>query len=293
MRTESEIYSLILKIANDDEHILAVYMNGSRTDEKAEKDIFQDYDIVYVVDETKRFYGDDEFINKFGNILYMQSPDALDLSLGKDVDTESSYGWLMQFDDGVRIDLHVQSAEYAKQAIKQDELCKILLDKHSVIPPIHDSNDSQYHVKAPKQCEFDFVCNEFYWCMNNVAKGIWRDETPYVMEQLNFIIRPQLIKMLSWKIGYENNFSVSVGKSAKRFSKFLSHDTYNKFLQTYPAADKEQMITAAKMMFELFEESAKETAQNFHFVFDEKQAENSFKFFIHAVKLPKGATEIY
>lgn len=53
MRTEQEMLNLILSIAKNDEQIHAVYMNGSRTNPNADKDIFQDYDIAYVVDETK------------------------------------------------------------------------------------------------------------------------------------------------------------------------------------------------------------------------------------------------
>lgn len=49
MRTEEQMMKLILDTAKEDERILAVYMNGSRTNPNAPKDIFQDYDIIYVV----------------------------------------------------------------------------------------------------------------------------------------------------------------------------------------------------------------------------------------------------
>ncbi len=75
MRTEAEMYDLILSIANNDERIRAVYLNGSRTNPNAPKDIFQDYDVVYVVNEAKPFIEDKEWINLFGEILYMQYPD--------------------------------------------------------------------------------------------------------------------------------------------------------------------------------------------------------------------------
>ncbi len=55
MRTENEMYNLILEIAKNDDRIKAVYMNGSRTNENVPKDIFQDYDIVYVAEDTKSF----------------------------------------------------------------------------------------------------------------------------------------------------------------------------------------------------------------------------------------------
>ncbi len=53
MCSEEETYGLIMDIAKADERILAVYMNGSRTNPNVPKDLFQDYDIVYVVKETK------------------------------------------------------------------------------------------------------------------------------------------------------------------------------------------------------------------------------------------------
>lgn len=41
MRTEKEMYDLIINTAKEDERIRAVYMNGSRTNVNAPKDIFQ------------------------------------------------------------------------------------------------------------------------------------------------------------------------------------------------------------------------------------------------------------
>ena len=55
MRAENEMYDLILKIAKNDSRIKAVYMNGSRTNENVPKDMFQDYDIVYVVEDIRSF----------------------------------------------------------------------------------------------------------------------------------------------------------------------------------------------------------------------------------------------
>ena len=38
----------------------------------------------------------------------------------------------MQFRDGNRIDLHVESITHAKEHISDDKLCKILLDKDGI-----------------------------------------------------------------------------------------------------------------------------------------------------------------
>lgn len=75
MRSEQEMMDLILNTAQKDERIRAVYMNGSRTNSNSPKDIFQDYDIVYVVKETDSFIKDEKWINQFGDLLMMQEPD--------------------------------------------------------------------------------------------------------------------------------------------------------------------------------------------------------------------------
>lgn len=72
MRTEQEMFDLILHTAREDARIRAVYMNGSRTNKNVPKDIFQDYDIVYVVTETKPFIEDKSWIDRFGERLFMQ-----------------------------------------------------------------------------------------------------------------------------------------------------------------------------------------------------------------------------
>ena len=56
MRSEEEMMHLILQVAKDDERVRAVYLNGSRTNHNAPKDRFQDYDVVYVVTDTKPYY---------------------------------------------------------------------------------------------------------------------------------------------------------------------------------------------------------------------------------------------
>lgn len=41
--------------ANNDERIRAVYMNGLRANPNVSKDIYQDYDVVFMVTETESF----------------------------------------------------------------------------------------------------------------------------------------------------------------------------------------------------------------------------------------------
>lgn len=253
MRTENEMYNLIFEVAKNDVRIKAVYMNGSRTNENVPKDIFQDYDIVYVVEDTGSFIEDKDWIGIFGEILYMQYPDE---NPNYPSDKKNSYGYLMQFADGIRIDLTIQSVNYALQHIKEDKLCKILLDKENILPEIEAATDCQYWVKKPTKEQCLAACNEFWWCTNNIAKGLWRGEIPYVQDMTNYVVRPQLIRMLDWKAGILTGWTVSTGKSSKYLYKWLSEEEWQMLLSTYFDGNVDNAWKSVFGMCELFENVA-------------------------------------
>ncbi len=290
MRNERTMYQLFMEIANADSRILAVYLNGSRTNSNAPKDIFQDYDIVFVVTETKSFIEDENWICKFGTILYMQKPDE---NPEFPNDKENFYGWLMQFDDGNRIDLHIESVAHAKDHIGDDKLCKVLLDKQSILPEIPEATDKDYHVKKPSQIQFNACTNEFWWCTNNLAKGLWREELPYVQDMANFVVRKELEKMLSWKVGIKTNFCVSVGKSAKYLYKWLDENEYQFYLDTYFCANAEDAWRGIFVMCDLFDSTANDVAEELGYFYNVEEKKAALGFLRHVNRLPKDAKEIY
>lgn len=289
MRTEKEMYNLILDIAKTDERIRAVYLNGSRTNPNVPKDIFQDYDVVYVVTETLPFIEDKEWIMCFGEILYMQYPDE---HPDFPSDKENFYGWLMQFADGNRIDLHVETISHAQVNIMNDSLCKVLLDKDNCLPEMLPSSDKNYWIHKPTLEQYLCTCSEFWWCLNSVAKGLWREEIPYVQDMLNFVVRKQLEKMLAWKVGVMTNFSVSVGKSAKYMYKWLSEQEWEKYLQTYCGADVAAVWQSVECMCSLFVETATWVAEELNYEYNNTEANNGIHFLRIVKDLPKDASEL-
>lgn len=290
MRAEAEMYRLFEEIAQADNRILAIYMNGSRTNPNAPKDIFQDYDVVYVVTDTLPFIADKNWIRQFGEVLYMQYPDEFP---GCQSDRENIYGWLMQFTDGNRVDLHVESLIHAKEHILDDRLCKILYDKDNVLPRIPESTDADHHVKKPTTAQFQACSNEFWWCSNNLAKGLWRGEMPYVQDMANMIVRKQLEQMLAWKVGADTNFSVSVGKSAKYLYRFLSQEEYQTYLDTYFGKDIEAAWEAVFVMCDLMERTTAYVSKKLGYIYNQEEAVAARSFLEHVRRLPEDAKEIY
>jgi aminoglycoside 6-adenylyltransferase len=78
MRSEEEVITLILNVANTDDRIRAVLLNGSRANPGATKDIFQDFDIIYIVTKIDTFLKSHSWIDVFGErlILQLRQPDA-------------------------------------------------------------------------------------------------------------------------------------------------------------------------------------------------------------------------
>lgn len=292
MRSETEMFHLILSVAEKDERIRAVYLEGSRTNSNVPKDIFQDYDFVYLVTETVSFITNFSWIDVFGERLYMQLPEELDKISGQPYDFDNRYGYLIQLADGNRIDFHLQTYDLCLKEIAREGLIEILLDKDNLLPSIPPSNDHFYWVKKPTQNLYHRCCNEFWWVMNNVAKGLWREEITYVMDMINFYLRVELEEMITWYAGTLTGFRRSMGKCNKYLNKYLPTEMWDAFLLTYPRGDVSEIWDSVFVMCGLFEKSASLVGRYFGFKEDTKEAANSLRFLNSVKRLPKDAKEI-
>ncbi|KOS59853.1 aminoglycoside 6-adenylyltransferase [Lysinibacillus agricola] len=293
MRTERKMFDLIIDIAQRDERIRAVYMNGSRTNPNASKDIFQDYDIVYVVMEISTFLKDKNWIRIFGDLLMVQEPDKLDKDLGEDIDFDRRYTYLMLFTDGNRIDLRLQSTEAMLDEYGEDKLTVPLLDKDHILPKISLPSDNDYYVKKPTKEQFDSCTSDFWWCLQNVAKGIWRDELPYAKLMYEETTRDSLNQIVNWWIGIENDFQVSTGKMGKYFKKYLPVSYWNLYKETYSDSDYKHMWDSIFVACELFRILSKDIANHCHFSYPIEDDENMTAFLKHIKELPGDANGIY
>ena len=276
MCVEKEIFDLVKKIANDDERIRAVLMDGSRANPDVPKDKYQDYDIKYFVTDINFFYGNTEWVKeKFGNPLIMQLPESMEILPPSG---DGHFCWLMIFEDGNRIDLSVEFTPY----IDDGEPVVVLLDKDGFFPQLN-INKKYWHIKPPSQKYFYECCNEFWWCLNNVAKGIARDELPYAMKMYNSIVRDMLDKMIEWYIGVNYDFSVSVGKMGKYFKNYLPENYYEKYTTTYSDNNYNHFWESIFSACELFHLTAEIVANYLNITYDQNE-ENGMRKYLNMVK---------
>jgi aminoglycoside 6-adenylyltransferase len=293
MRSESEMMGLILGVAKKDERIRAVTLNGSRANPNAPKDIFMDYDIVYVVTETESFLNEKSWIDAFGERIIMQEPDLLDKMLGRAVDLSKCYGYLMQFTDGNRIDLHIQTLEYTLGNFGTDSLTVTLLDKEAVLPKLAPASDKNYWVEKPSLAQYIAKCNNFWWVAPYCAKGLWRKEILYTNDAMNDYVRDALLQMLSWYVCMDKGFEFSLGKSLKYLGNYLAPELWNRLMTTFNLSDFDSAWNALITACELFNETAPAVGEAFGFVYNKEEAAGSFAFIKHIKELPQTASEIY
>jgi aminoglycoside 6-adenylyltransferase len=261
MRSEQEMYDLILNTARKDERIRAVILNGSRANSNAPRDIFQDFDVVYIVTDVSSFKQDPDWISCFGELMILQTPDDMGDPPPNDW---GGYAYLMQFADGNRIDLGVYPRDRLKE-LKRDSLSVLLLDKDGIIEPFAAANESEYYPKPPTAKQYADCCNEFWWVCPYVAKGWWREEIIYARFILDRIVREQLMKMLVWYIGVKTGFSRNPGKFGKYFKQYLKPELWDLLLQTYADASYEHTWTALDAMVNLFRDIAVPVGEHFGF----------------------------
>jgi aminoglycoside 6-adenylyltransferase len=289
MRSEQEMLELIVDTARNDERIRAVIMSGSRANPDAPRDPFQDFDIVYVVTDVAAFSYNYAWIKRFGELMIMQMPEDMQ---DPPPSNDGSFGYLMQFADGNRIDLGIYPLAKLNE-LGKDSLSLLLLDKDGIIEPFSPASDSDYLPQLPTAKAFSDCCNEFWWVCPYVAKGLWREQIPYAKHMADQVVREQLTKMLTWHIGVKTQFSKSPGKLGKYFKQYLEPDLWAMLLKTYSDADYDNTWEALFDMCDLFRITALYVAEQFGFDYPHGDDERVSAHLRHVRLLPRNAKEIY
>lgn len=273
-RNEKMLINLILNIAKKSNGIKAVIMNGSRANPKAEKDSFQDYDIVYVVDNVEPYVENQQWLKQFGELLLMQTPDEMDGIWPK---SKYIFTFLMLFEDGNRIDLRLIRYDQFVD-MPRDSQSILLLDKDQKLGEFESSSDKDYLPKQPTKKEFSDCCNEFLWVSTNVAKGICRKQLTYAKFMSEQIVKEQLIKLLIWYAGIKTNFQNNIGGHAKFLEQYLEPDIWNQLQKTYVDADYNNMWDGLFIMLDIFQAVALKISHHCGYIYDIEEFEKIIQY---------------
>ena len=174
MRTETEMMDLILQIAKKLQ-VDAEALSGSRTNQKVQTDEFQDYDVVYVVDDLDTLTRDLSWLDQFGTRIIEQHNILGNRRL-----------YLMLFEDGNRIDLTLCPKDHMQEWVDSEAVFTVLEDKKGIFETYSPSLE-RFWIHPASETDFEKSCNAFWWVSASVVKGICRKQVIYSTDHLNAI----------------------------------------------------------------------------------------------------------
>ena len=192
IRTEAEMFSLVLEFARSDDRIRAVVMNGSRANPSAERDIFQDYDIAFFVTDVEPFREESRVVPYFGVPLLVETVEDQVYRPGL---RDGRYTYNVQFIDGNRIDMAFFPVEMLERR-PFDSLTRVLLDKDGLIPDLPNPSERSHFITEPTQKLYDDCCNTFCFTLgSHIPKILWRRKLPLLKCNVERL-RQDLVLML-------------------------------------------------------------------------------------------------
>lgn len=202
MIQENVIENKILNFAQKDSRIRAVILNGSRANPLVHPDTYQDFDIIFIVKDFDSLLKERSWLKKLGTPLLQQVPD--EMVLGNEFNQKQlSFSFLTIFEGDYRIDLTLFPIDQFESDYKSESLSLVWIDKDNLFQKIAVPSDSDYHISKPTEREFREVCNEFWWTITNVAKGLKREELISAKYILENIVRPMFWKLMEWNVGFQ------------------------------------------------------------------------------------------
>ena len=264
MRTETEMLDVILQTAKTLQ-VKAVAMSGSRTCLNVPKDEFQDYDVVYIVDDLDNLTSDLSWLTYFGGRIIEQ-----EVSLG------NRRLYLMLFEDGNRIDLTLCPKEHIQEWVDSEAGFTVLEDEKGLFES-YSPSPKRFWIHPATETDFKNSCNEFWWVSAYVVKGICRHQVIYATDHLYGICQQELLKVLAWQVAADEG-KVDVGKNYKYLFNYLPNTKEKEFSSLVDFSSLDKITQSLFATMELFHQEAQFLAYKMGFDYDMEVAEKMIEY---------------
>ena len=263
-RSEAQMLRLILQTAKTLQ-VEAVAMSGSRTNPKAPKDEFQDYDVVYVVDDLDNLTSDLSWLDQFGTRIIEQHNVLGNRRL-----------YLMLFEDGNRIDLTLCPKSHIQEWVDNEADYIVLKDEKGLFES-YTTSSQRYWTNPARQIDFEKACNEFWWVSAYVVKGICRKQVFYATDHLYGICHQELLKVLAWQVASDRG-TVDVGKNYKYLFSYLPAEKEKEFSNLLDFSSSDKITQSLFATMDLFHQEAQSLAQKMGCNYDKEVAEKMIQY---------------
>ena len=264
MRTDQEILGLIIETAKKLQ-VNAVALSGSRTNQKIQTDEFQDYDVVYIVDDLDNLTSNLSWLDQFGIHLIEQHNVLGHRRL-----------YLMLFEDGNRIDLTLCPKEHMQEWVDSEASFTVLVDDKGLFDS-YSTCSQRFWIHPASETDFKKACNEFWWVSAYVVKGISRKQLLYATDHLYGICHQELLKVLTWQVA-SNRGTVDVGKNYKYLFSYLPAEKEKEFSNLLDFSSLDKITQSLFATMQLFHQEAQFLAQKMGFDYDKEVAEKMIQY---------------
>ena len=254
MRTETKMMTLILQIA-ENLQAEAVALSGLRINPQTQEDEFQDYDVVYIVENLNDLLSDLSWLDQFGMRLIEQHNVLGHRRL-----------YLMLFEDGNRIDLTLCPKEYIQEWVDSEAGFRVLKDENGLFEA-YQPNVKRYWAAPPSEEEFAASCNEFWWVSAYVVKAIRRNQLIYATDHLYGICQQELLKVLAWQVTSDRG-AIDIGKNYKYLFQYLQAEQEKEFSKLLNLSNLEDLTQSLFATMNVFDREAQILAQKLGFAYD-------------------------
>ena len=263
-RSQEQMLRLILQVAENIQ-VEAVAMSGSRTDTKAPKDEFQDYDVVYIVESLDDLLADLTWLDQFGKRIIEQY-NVLD----------HRHLYLMLFEDGNRIDLTLCPKSHIQEWVDNEADYIVLKDEKGLFES-YTTSSQRYWTNPARPIDFEKACNEFWWVSAYVVKGICRKQAIYATDHLYGICQQELLKLLAWQVAADKG-TVDIGKNYKYLFQYLPTEKEKEFSALLDFSSVEKLTQSLFATMQLFHREAQILARKIGFAYDKEVAEKMIQY---------------
>ena len=264
MRTETEILNLLLQVAKTLK-VEAVALSGSRAEGQAPKDEFQDYDVVYVVDDLDTLTRDLAWLHQFGT---------------RNIEQHNILGnrrlYLMLFEDGNRLDLTLCPEDHIQEWVESEADFTVLEDTKGLFETYSPSPE-RYWITPATETDFEKSCNEFWWVSAYVVKGICRNQVIYATDHLYGICQQELLKVLAWQVASDRG-KVDIGKNYKYLFNYLPAEKKKEFSNLLDFSSLDKIIQSLLATMQIFHQEAQSLSQKMGFEYDREVAEKMIQY---------------
>ena len=246
-------------------------MSGSRTNSQVPQDEFQDYDVVYVVDDLDNLTNDLAWLDQFGKRVIEQ-----EVTLGH------RRLYLMLFEDGNRIDLTLCPKQQIQEWVDTEANYTVLKDDKGLFES-YPPSPMRYWTNPASQTDFEKACNEFWWVSAYVVKGICRNQLIYATDHLYGICQQELLKVLAWQVASDRGV-VDIGKNYKYLFQYLPTEKEKEFSNLLDFSSLDKITQSLLATMQLFHQEAQSLAQKMGFDYDKEVAEKMIEYAEERVK---------